>query len=132
TGCIISGYNTGVLGGAGGNETSYYAGGTMNTPVKGLKVGAAFDYMDVAHTSGETWAIGAYAAFQATEKLSFYARGEYVRDRGEQKLFVARDTDGTVLFPTAPDRFMELTFTAQYDLWKNVMSRLEVRWDHSL
>jgi len=22
--------------------------------------------------------------------------------------------------------------TVQYDLWKNVMTRLEVRWDHSL
>ena len=25
-----------------------------------------------------------------------------------------------------------LTGTIQYDLWKNVISRLEVRWDHSL
>jgi hypothetical protein len=27
---------------------------------------------------------------------------------------------------------MALTATAQYDLWKNVISRLEFRWDHSL
>ena len=27
---------------------------------------------------------------------------------------------------------MEITATAQYDLWKNVVSRLELRWDHSL
>jgi hypothetical protein len=25
---------------------------------------------------------------------------------------------------------MALTGTVQYDLWKNVLSRLEVRWDH--
>jgi hypothetical protein len=27
---------------------------------------------------------------------------------------------------------MALTGTVQYDLWKNVISRLEVRWDHTL
>ena len=25
-----------------------------------------------------------------------------------------------------------MTATVQYDLWKNVISRLELRWDHSL
>jgi hypothetical protein len=132
TGCIISGYNTGVLGGAGGNETSYYVGGTVNTPVKGLKVGAAFDYMDVHNTSGETWCIGGYAGYQMTEKLSFYARGEYLRDRGAQKFFSTLADDGVSVVPLAPDKVLELTGTVQYDLWKNVMTRLEVRWDHSL
>ena len=27
---------------------------------------------------------------------------------------------------------LALTETVQYDLWKNVISRLELRWDHSL
>ena len=27
---------------------------------------------------------------------------------------------------------LALTGTVQYDLWKNVISRFEVRWDHSL
>jgi Putative beta-barrel porin-2, OmpL-like. bbp2 len=130
TGCIISGYNTGVLGGAGESETSYYAGASLNTPVKGLTVGAAFDYMDVHNTSGETWVLGGYVGYHATEKLSFYARGEYLRDRGAQKLFVTGTGLGAV--PLAPDRAMEITGTVQYDLWKNVMTRLEVRWDHSL
>ena len=26
---------------------------------------------------------------------------------------------------------MGLTGTVQYDLWKNVLSRLELRWDHA-
>jgi len=132
TGCIISGYNAGVLGGAGQNEISYYAGATLNTPVKGLTVGAAFDYMDVAHTSGETWVLGGYVGYHATEKLSFYARAEYLRDRGAQKFFVTgSEVDGTAV-ALAPDRALEVTGTIQYDLWKNVMTRLEVRWDHSL
>jgi hypothetical protein len=132
TGCIISGYNTGVLGGAGESETSYYAGASLNTPVKGLTVGAAFDYMDVHNTTGETWCIGGYAGYHLTEKLSFYGRAEYLRDRGNQKFFVTGSETGGTAVPLAPDRAMELTGTVQYDLWKNVMTRLEVRWDHSL
>jgi hypothetical protein len=113
---VLSGFNSLTL----GNETSYYVGGTVNTPVTGLKAGFAFDYMDVHSVSGETYAIGAYVSFQATEKLSLNGRAEYVRDRGDQKLFLG-----------APDRFGELTATAQYDLWKNVITRLELRWDRS-
>jgi hypothetical protein len=33
---------------------------------------------------------------------------------------------------TNPDKVLALTATAQYDLWKNVISRVELRWDHSL
>jgi hypothetical protein len=134
TGCIISGYNTAVLGGAGGNETSYYAGASLNTPVKGLTVGAAFDYMDVAGTSGETWCLGGYVGYHLTEKLSLYGRGEYLRDRGAQKFFGtdAIAGDPATFVASAPDKTLELTGTVQYDLWKNVMTRLEVRWDHSL
>jgi len=122
--CAINGFSSGVATAESTdhNETSYYAGATVNTPVQGLKVGAAFDLLDVHSLSGETWAVGGYSSYQATEKLSFNVRGEYIRDRGDQKFFVG----------TAPDRFMELTGTIQYDLWKNVISRLEVRWDHSL
>jgi len=122
--CAINGFSSGVASATGtdNNETSYYAGVTVNTPVKGLKFGAAYDFLDVHRLSGETWAVGGYGLYQATEKLSFNLRGEYVRDRGDQKFFVG----------TAPDRFMEITATAQYDLWKNVISRLELRWDHSL
>ena len=108
------------------NATSYYAGVTMNTPVKGLKVGGAFDLLNVYHISGETWAVSGYASYQATEKLSLHVRGEYLRDRGDQKFFVV---DGAA---TNPDRTLGLTGTIQYDLWKNVLSRLEVRWDKSL
>ena len=30
-----------------------------------------------------------------------------------------------------PTEVFALTETVQYDLWKNVISRLEFRWDHS-
>ena len=116
---VINGFNsTAPAGGVADNQTSYYIGSTLNTPVTGLKIGACFDYADFHNQSatavGNQWVIGGYASFQATEKLSFHARGEY---------FVT-DSYG-------PDtQIWELTATIQYDLWKNVLSRLEFRWDH--
>ena len=38
----------------------------------------------------------------------------------------------TDTFTSDPAKILALTATVQYDLWKNVISRLEVRWDHSL
>src|SRR6266850_2158707 len=111
------------------NSARYYVGGTLATPVTGLRLGASFDYLDVHNTKGETWSVAGYASFQATEKLSLHLRGEYLRDRpvDGQKFFI--DSAGN---STNPDRAMALTATVQYDLWKNVISRLEFRWDHSL
>lgn len=115
------------------NGTSYYVGCTLATPVAGLRFGGAFDYLDISNTRGETWSLAGYASFQATDKLSIHGRAEYLRDRGDQKFFSTSTTfplDPTVA--TNPDKVLALTTTLQYDLWKNVISRLEIRWDHSL
>jgi hypothetical protein len=131
-GGVINGFNSGSPGstGAGADQTSVYAGSTMTTPITGLKVGVAFDYVFVsgqpltADESTYANAYGLYASFQATEKLSFHARGEYATTDGVGVLAPAVvGDDGAKVF--------ELTGTIQYDLWKNVLSRLEVRWDHS-
>jgi len=122
-GGIVNGFSTSY----GWTTTSWYAGATLATPVTGLRMGASFDLLDGGGLHGETWPLGGYASFQATEKLSFHARGEYLKDRGDQKFFV--QSSGIA---TNPDEVLGLTATAQYDLWKNVISRLEVRWDHSL
>jgi hypothetical protein len=114
----------------GENQTSWYAGLTMATPVTGLRLGASFDALDVHGVSGETWAVAMYASFQATEKLSFHARGEYLRDRGEQKFFVFGDFDEEE-FQIFPNKVLALTGTIQYDLWRNVIARGEFRWDHA-
>jgi len=120
---IVNGFN----GSYADNDTSYYVGGTLATPVTGLRAGLAFDYLDVHNIGGETWSVAGYLSFQATEKLSVHARAEYLRDRGVQKFFV--DSTGA---STNPDRAFALSTDVQYDLWKNVISRLELRWDHSL
>jgi Putative beta-barrel porin-2, OmpL-like. bbp2 len=106
------------------NQINLYSGITMATPVTGLRLGLAYDYYGVPTQAGSpnnsVWAdsLGAYASFQATEKLSLHARGEYVwQDRA----------DG----PLQASTMVELTGTVQYDLWKNVVSRIEVRWDHA-
>lgn len=134
---VIHGFNSGYSNPAnpgipaintGENQTHYYAGLTLSTPITGLRAGLAVDFLDRHHYSaavaplgnGEAWAVAAYASYQATPKLSFHGRAEYLDDRagaigsnGKYELFA-------------------LTATAQYDLWKNVTSRLEFRWDHGI
>ena len=105
-------------------------GGTIATPLKGLKLGASFDYVYVGSqplTGGSRYANAAalYASFQATEKLSVHARAEYASHSRNINEF--NSTTGGVF----PARVFAYTATVQYDLWKNVLSRLEVRWDHS-
>jgi hypothetical protein len=123
-GGVINGFNTGIKDGA--VETSFYAGATVATPVEGLRVGVSYDYLGMSDQtrggvdleSAYANAVGLYTSFQATEKLSFHARGEY-----------ASQTDGLVL--GSAGKLIEGTATIQYDLWKNVLSRLELRWDHA-
>jgi hypothetical protein len=138
---IVAGYNgnvtgTDILGNATtvGNQLNYYAGLTVATPVTGLRLGAAFDLLNVYEASGQTFAVSGYASFQATEKLSFHARGEFLKDTQGVLLHdsVVFDTDGNIVSVSSPSKILALTATVQYDLWKNVISRLELRWDHSL
>lgn len=111
-------------------STSWYFGGTLATPVAGLKVGAAFDLLDLydwgnfAGTDGTVWTLGGYASYQASEKLSIHARAEFVEDNTADYIIPNyQNRDYTRIFA--------LTGTVQYDLWANVISRLEIRWDHS-
>src|ERR1035437_5039420 len=110
--------------------TSYYAGATVATPVTGLRMGASFDYLNIAHANNDDYSFAGYLSFQATEKLSFHARAEYLKD----KVGNVPGT-GSLLFNVpagSKAEVLALTGTIQYDLWKNVISRLEVSWDHSL
>ena len=99
------------------DQMNFYLGATLNTPVTGVKVGAAFDYVDGLPGDTIARAYAGYASFQATEKLSLHARAEYA------------DAFPAILAGASQDVFA-LTGTIQYDLWRNVLSRLELRWDH--
>jgi len=118
---IVNGFSSSYF----DRQTSYYFGATIATPVTGLRLGGAFDYLDVSDRffvdEGNAWAAALYASYQATEKLSVHARAEYLDDQAD-------------FFGGAPGtgfKVWAFTATAQYDLWKNVLSRLEFRWDHS-
>ena len=69
-------------------------------------------------TSGYANATSLYATFQATEKLSLNGRAEYFSQSKANA------------FAGLPGQVFAFTGTAQYDLWKNVISRVEFRWDH--
>jgi hypothetical protein len=113
-----------------GNGTTWlYVGATIPTPSDALKFGASFDYRDF-HNAGpgnpandSIWVAGVYASYQATEKLLFNVRGEN---------YSATDAGAaTGGVPAQGHNVQELTGTIQYKLWENVLSRLEIRWDHA-
>jgi hypothetical protein len=96
-------------------QTSWYIGAKTPTPITGLTVGLTWDYREFRNSAIDDWAAAGYASYQATEKLSFHARLDYF-NTGEG---------------AGAGEMFAVTGTVQYDLWKNVLSRLELRWDHS-
>jgi hypothetical protein len=120
---------------ASGNQFNGYIGGTLNTPWKALTLGAAFDYVqnlgggydynlnDNGHT--DVWTAALYATWKATDKLSLSARGEYVKG----KIVTGYSVAGDGYHYNYNAEGWALTGTLQYDLWANVISRLEVRYD---
>jgi len=117
-----------------GGQDNYYAGVTIPTPLSMLKVGAAFDLVSVANEGSfgfnphndSGWVAGLYASLQPTDKLSFNLRGEYFDLTGGyfNPYPASFGTAG------ANGRGEEITATVQYNLWANVISRVEFRWDH--
>ena len=110
-----------------GSETEehLYAGATIATPVEGLRLGASFDFVNDPVLGGnDGYVAGLYASFKATDKMSFHVRGEYAKDAGLP--FAAGPGAAN------PTKVGAVTATLQYDLWENVISRLEARWDHSM
>jgi hypothetical protein len=92
--------------------TSWYAGVTLPTPVAALKFGGAFDYLN-ARAGFNDYAFAGYGTYQFNDKTSFNVRAEY--------------ND----FPGADAAQEEITTTLQYNLWENVLTRVEFRWDHA-
>jgi len=122
---MVYGFGGNSFGTQEGNQVNYYAGATLNTPWKPFTVGAAFDYVqnlgggvDFTGTGlsshADVTVFGLYATIKATDKLSFSARGEYAEINNKN---------------VGSDNSIELTGTMEYDLWANVISRLEVRYD---
>lgn len=142
--------DTGVLGH--GTQNNLYVGASIPTPMNQLKLGAAFDYLIQPNFTvngaglpingsgdDDIWVAGIYATYQATDKLSLNVRGEWGFDGSAAIPTAAPIPPLTGGVPTSADTvslypgggpFQEITFTAQYNLWANVMTRAEFRWDH--
>jgi hypothetical protein len=131
---------TGTTVGTGHDRQELYIGTTINTPVKDLTFGASWDWIhhfDVASGFGAPIfdaryvdSVAVYGSYKLTDKLSFNGRAEYANGPGLGALTLANPANGgatTLGF----DKVIALTGTLQYDLWANVISRLEVRWDHA-
>jgi hypothetical protein len=97
---------------------NYSLNGTLNTPVAGLTVGFAWDSVQSLVSSVDGNIYGVYASYQATDKLNLALRGEYL------------DTTDLNIIGFATGKGEELTGTVTYNLWANVVTRAEVRWDH--
>lgn len=128
---IVDGYS----GLVGNDVTSYYIGATLATPIKQLKVGTSYDYVHAHNNSfgptGYAQALALYASVQATEKLSLHLRGEWA-DLTDGWATGGKFNTGVGSVGGLPSEVIALTGTIQYDLWANVLSRLEVRWDHAI
>ncbi len=113
TGGIVDGFSSF----AGSDQTLYYLGATLNTPLRSLKVGAAYDYLTVDQPNIYAAAFAVYTSLRMTEKLTLFARSEYAK------------SDTATFF--LAEEVISATATLQYELWANVLSRLEFRWDHA-
>jgi hypothetical protein len=118
------------------DKVEAYVGATVNTPLKELTLGASYDSVDGAEgavngagaaVAGYAMAVDGYATYKI-EKWSLSGRGEYAHGSA----FVGPFGVPAVGPDSSDVKVLALTGTIQYDLWENVISRLEVRWDHSL
>jgi len=138
--------------GGASDTTETYLGATVNTPLKGLSLGASWDNLSDAATAvptggittaggkvipagtydvGSFNSIAGYLSYKFNDKqpgqegfASFNGRIEYADGSALQAAELVQNSVGGPL-----NKVFALTGTFEYDLWANVMSRLELRWD---
>lgn len=124
---VIHGRNGIATGGATAAQSvnNYYAGATLNTPVEGLTFGLAWDYLQDGAApvggSSDAYAVAAYLSY-GQDKWKANLRADYTQA-----------TSGTYYAsPGDRNELGSLTGTLDYNLWENVLTRLEVRYDRAL
>jgi hypothetical protein len=134
---------------AGGKDAlNLYVGGTVKTPVEGLSVGAAWDYRDdgAGLEEARAYSIAGYLSYLFTEKFKANARVDFMNadtaffssvlgafqppPNGEVADLLA--TGGVPPALNDHQKLLATTLTLDYSLWDNVVTRAELRWDHSL
>lgn len=128
---LSAGYTGGVNNGVTGPRVeNLYVGATIPTPWTGIKVGLSYDY--TADIPTAVTQRGSYANASAiylmyeTGKWKFNNRLDYATGSAG-----AYGIGGKVAGDRG-DKLVSDTITVDYSLWKNVISRGEFRWDHSL
>ena len=107
-------------------------GTTIPTPLEGLTLGAAYDYVGYSAqkaltSSAYASAASVYLSYQVTEKLKINNRVEYAWST--DGLWYTRGEGGD---SDARNELLGVTSTLDYSLWANVISRLEFRWDSAM
>jgi hypothetical protein len=116
--------STGVpAGGTRFNQGNIYVGGTLPLPITGLSLGAAYDYTYGQGAKSDYANATALYVLYTMDKWTFGNRVDYASSTAGR--FDALDTG-------KHDMLFSETFTVGYALWKNVITRGEFRWDHSL
>jgi len=139
---IYGGVVDGSAFGSDKDSTIVYVGGTIKTPLEGLALGAAWDYRSDGPTvagpvKNRAYAIAGYASYSITEKFRAHARLDYVNaDAGTfysaGTSVSIEDTAYYAVAHSSHEKLLGTTFTLDYSLWDNVVTRAELRWDHSL
>ena len=112
------------FGGGGDEQQNLYVGSTIPTPIDGLALGAAWDNVqNITGNGGDANIFAGYISYQATDKMSVNGRIEYLD--GDQGVLFSASENGVAV----DSEMLSLTGTVQYDLWDNVLTRAEVRWD---
>lgn len=112
------------FGGGGDEQQNLYVGSTIPTPIDGLALGAAWDNVqNITGNGGDANIFAGYISYQATDKMSVNGRIEYLD--GDQGVLFNATNNGVAV----DSEMLSLTGTVQYDLWDNVLTRAEVRWD---
>jgi len=107
-------------------QENLYVGSTIPTPIEGLSLGAAWDHVEnvFGEEGVDADVYAGYASYQATDKMSLHGRIEYLDgDAGGYFAGQAAALGGV------DNELLALTATVQYDLWENVLTRAEVRYD---
>ncbi|MFM7215971.1 MAG: outer membrane beta-barrel protein [Verrucomicrobiota bacterium] len=124
------------------NYMNYYAGLSLPTPIKEVTLGFAYDFGDrswdayglggIQNTYAQ--AVSGYISWQVTEKLRFNTRVEYANaSSSESGVWITPllgEIDGYTV--GSRERLLGLTGTLEYQLWDNVVSRLEALWNRNL
>ena len=76
------------------------------------------------------WAVAGYVSYAATEKLKLHARYDVTQDDFAPDFVTRRIGNPNAGVAKSEQHLQSLTLTAQYDIWANVLTRLEGRWDH--